>query len=427
MTARIDKKYNTLPAPRIKSKARFTADGFRAQQVCRPLKLTAFILAAVACGLAVPLLVMLDVRKDVQLAEWWTRNVQSAFTRVVGTLTSWIPFSVFEFAIVCLIGLAVFLFVRLVINLGRARFGRILVGVLSLAVAAVYVLDMYAVSMGFAYYRAEMPLPQSEKKYDAAQAGAVVEYFYNDYVRLAAEIERDQNGCAVCPYGFSELSDLLEKEYDKLGGYYNSYTPRAKPVVNSWFLSSMLITGITFLPTGEANVNNAAPPTERTATMAHEMAHAKGVMREGDANLLSWYVLVSSDNDYLRYCGYYEAFDNLHVALLLTGDNAAYREYGSEINALTYNEQKYSYEYWRSQPDLIGTIAEWFNNLYLKSNGAENGTGSYGDGNKSEVVVPINPDTGKPDTDPDTGEVIKEIHFSQVQKMFFAIYESSVT
>ncbi|MCH5155161.1 MAG: DUF3810 domain-containing protein [Clostridiales bacterium] len=403
----------------------YTADGVRAVTVKRPIGRTVFILAAVICGLLIPLIVMLELRTDTALAEWWTTHIEAGWEKVVGTLTSWLPFSVTEFFIVCIIGLSVFFYVRLIVNLGRARFKRILTGALSVCVGVVYLLNLYVLSMAFAYYRAEMPIPQSQKKYDVEELKAVVEYFLADYNNLAVTLPRDKNGCVECPYTFSELAERIKIEYARLtDDYFNQYTPTAKPVVNSWFLSQMMITGMTFLPTGEATVNTAAPPTTRTITLAHELAHAKGVFREGDANLLARYILISADDDYLRYCGYYYAFDNLLEALALAESDQLYQEYLYRVDDRVYIERRFIIEYWNSQWNLLGQIAEFFNNLYLKSNGASNGTGSYEDSNQSSVVTPTDPSTGLPERDPETQKPVRIINYSKVQKMFFAVYES---
>ena len=61
--------------------------------------------------------------------------------------------------------LCVFLFVRLVINLSKKRFKAILNGALAMGAAAMVVLNLYMASMGFGYYRADMPLPQAGANY----------------------------------------------------------------------------------------------------------------------------------------------------------------------------------------------------------------------------------------------------------------------
>lgn len=403
-----------------------TIDGFKSVTVKSRLNRTAFVLGAVFCILLIALLIMLEIRSDVDTAEWWTTHIQFGWEKTIGALTSWLPFSVMEFFIVFGILFGLYLLARFYVNLCRGRFKRIGVGALALCVGAMYLFDTYILSMGFGYYRAPMPVPQAGAKYTLEQAKEVAEYYLEEFNALAEKLERDENGCVKCPYSFSDLAELMKEEYARLdGGYFSDYTPTAKPIVNSWFLSDMLITGITFLPFGEAGVNIAAPPTTVTVTTAHELAHAKGVQREGDANLLARYLLLSSENEYLRYCGLYGAFNNLLQTMVLFEDFESYNDIALRLSPLIYAERKYTNDYWRSQPDIIGKIAEFFNDLYLKANGAENGTGSYDDGNKTEIITPVDPDTGEPEKDPDTGEPVRIVKYSQVQMLFFWLYEES--
>lgn len=390
----------------------------------RPLAYTFFALSA-ACALLLALFISMDaLRTDVETAEWWTTHIQAGWEKFAGTLSSVFPFSVFEFCVTALILAGVYLVVRFFMDLYGGKFRRIAAGALSIATAALCVLDLYIMSMGFGYYRYAMPLPQAGGGYDAEQAVAAVEYFLNDYNALAQKFERDENGNVVCPYTFGELSELLIDEYARIyDGYMLEYTPAVKPILNSWLLSDVLIIGITFLPTGEANVNIDAPTTQMVATMAHELAHTKGIQREGDANLISQYLLISSPDDYLRYCGYFETFGQLASAVMLAGDKENYIRLSSAVHPLIGAERRFAREYWNAQPDITGKIGEFFNDVYLKLNGATNGTGSYDDGNKTDVITPIDPDTGEPETDPDTGAPIVIPVYSSLQKLYFYLYE----
>ncbi len=398
----------------------------RLETVHSALPRAIFILAAIACFLLITFLVMTEIRTDPATAEFWTNHIERGYEHAVGAMTSWLPVSAFELLFCLLIGLGVFLFVRLIINLCRAKFFRILSGALWLSAGALYVLNLYMLSMGFGYFRAEMPMAQAGEDYDAAQTAVVARYYLDDYNALSRKLERDGNGEVICPYSFGELSSLMRKEYERLDdNYFFSYTPKAKPIVNSYVLSAMGITGITFLPVGEATLNIAAPATYGTFTMAHELAHTKGVQREGDANLIAQYILITSDDDYLRYCGYYASIYNLFEAVELAGDGETYRELLSSIDPLIRAEKYREYEYWQSQPDIVGKVSEFFNNIYLMFNGADNGTGSYDDGVQMDVIPPpIDPDTGEVELDPDTGEPQKPIPvYSSLQKAYFAVYE----
>lgn len=386
-----------------------------------------FVLGAVICGLVATFLMMNVIRQNPKTAEFWTAHIERGYEHVVGVLTSWIPVSVFELFFCIMIGSGIFLLVRLVVNLCRANFTRILLGALSLGTAAMYILNMYMLSMGFGYFRADMPIAQAGADYEAERVATVARYFLDDYNNLSRTLKRDGNGEVVLPYSYRELSKIMQQEYARLGGdYFFSYTPKGKPIINSYVLSALSITGITFLPVGESTINIAAPKTYGTFTLAHELAHAKGVQREGDANLIAQYILVSSDNDYLRYCGYFASMNNLLAAVELAGDGDEYRRLVADIDALVRVEKRYDYEYWTAQPDIVGEISEFFNNLYLMFNGADNGTGSYDDGEQMEVIPPpVNPDTGEVLPDPDTGEPQKpKPVYSALQKMYFAVYES---
>ena len=422
---RIDKRIAIMYNERMTRTVPLYIPKSRAERKRRALPFKPFILGAVCCGLLFVFLLLDGIRKDPKIAEWWTLHIAAAWETAVGSVTSMLPVSVFELCIIALIIICVWLYVMLMLCLCRAKFKKILCGILWLAAVAVCVLDMYMVSMGFGYYRPPMSFETAGDKYTAEQAYAVCSYFLDDYNAIANKLERDENGCVKCPYTFRELAKKIRDEYDKLDNdYLTGYTPIAKPVTNSWIMSDFLIIGVTFLPTGEANINTEAPVTEYTETIAHELAHAKGVMREGDANLLAQQVLISSDDEFLRYCGYFGSFYSLASAVSLAGEHDKFAELVGGVDEKITVERRFANAYWQSQPDVIGSIGEFFNDLYLKINGANNGTGSYDDGNKSDVITPIDPDTGAPEKDPDTGKPVVIPVYSMSQKMYFALYES---
>ena len=73
-----------------------------------------------------------------------------------------------------------------------------------------------------------------------------------------------------------------------------------------------------------------------------------------------------------------------------------YHQYAKTVN--------YVNEFWKKH-DLLGDIGEWFNNLYIKSSGVPEGTGSYHGGTEFEF-------------DPATNK----FYPSEYQKLFFERY-----
>ncbi len=142
--------------------------------------------------------------------------------------------------------------------------------------------------------------------------------------------------------------------------------------------------------------------------MAHELAHAKGVMREEDANLVALYVCFSSVNTYLRYSALFNTFYALMNLLRYIGEPTAYASMYQTLSLNIRKDYQYQNTYW-SQYDLLDDIATWVNDTYLKIFGNE-GVSSYVD-----VPDVITIEDGE-----NTIEVIRE--FSPYQKLFLYFY-----
>ena len=371
---------------------------------------------SVVGGLAVVLAVLNGIRTIPAVAEWMSTHIAAAHVAVVGRIVSILPFSVYELFVLLAVAGGITLLVLGIVGLAKRKRRAVLNGLLGTLIAVLYVCNVYTVSAGFAYYRARPPVPVATRAYENDEAIAAAAYFAADFSAISDKMERDGNGCVISPYTTRQLSDKLAAEFERMGDYYYRYTPRAKGMVASKLMSALRLTGITFLPLGESNVNTDAPPSEIPQTMAHEMAHAKGVMREGDANLVSYYLLLSSEDEYLRYCGYYSCYSEMRAAAAISGADEA------QMTALGYPEAvraeyAYSSTYWKAQPDIVGKVSEFFNNLYLKLNGAKDGTDSYHEPNNWDIV-----DTGEKD---EFEQPIYKPVYSELMKVFFAIYDGN--
>ena len=147
----------------------------------------------------------------------------------------------------------------------------------------------------------------------------------------------------------------------------------------------MHISGVSFLPTGEANYNYQVPNVDLPFVMAHEIAHTKGVMNETDANYLAMYVCLNSEVPYLQYSALANALVSLEPMALTVNDDEKYKQFYDVISTNVWEDFAYSNRFWEEH-DFFESISEWFNNLYLKVFGSET-TEDYKDHTHEEIII----------------------------------------
>lgn len=363
------------------------------------------------CALAVVLIALSLLKQDSYISEYiFARGISRYYIKGAGAITSLFSFSLFELIAAALIFYLIYFIVRTIILLVKKSFLRAVKRVLTVISVILCVVILYNITASFSYNRYNLNLNLYEDKPEKEQVYATAEYFLNDYNAIAERLQRDDKGNIIPPYSFDELSDKLREEFSKLGGGYFGDVPRAKPMLFSEIMSYMQFSGVFMSITAEPNINTNIPPKDLPAVMAHEMAHAAGVMRENEANLLSYYILLNSDDEYLRYSGYNATFDQMLGAVYFTNGQEQYESL--ELSPLIIKENHNAYLHWKKYESFFGGITEFFNDLYLKLSGVKEGTISYD--NPYEVV-----DSGETD---EQGEIIYEIEYSAVQKIYFTIF-----
>lgn len=329
--------------------------------------------------LAVSILILaifLCLRTSVDISEYFTKNVTEPITRVLAKIGSAFTNSLFEVFVVVSITLAVIILAILIAFLVKKKFRQSLKLFCLIGSICFLFGSFYMLVAGFAYNRKPV-----EKFYTEAVEYSdfyeIVKYFKADYDYLANKMNRDENGMTICPYDYQELNAVLKNEVKRLDEYYNvDSCYDVKPLkIMSEFLANNGISGITFTPSGDCGVNKNQPSVEITYTALHEMMHSIGVMRENEANAVSCYLLISSDNEYLRYCGYFGYYGYLLQALSLNYDKDEYS--AVRVSEKVNVELKIVNEYWNSQSSFFDKVGDFFNDIYLKLSGQKEGSGSY--------------------------------------------------
>ena len=349
------------------------------------------------------LFLLLKLNPDI--CETWTNSFIRFHVYVHGTLNSWIPFSLTEFFMISIIVIGIIYLLFCLIDLFKKRWSRSLYYIINVLLIVFGIVATYQVTCEMAYNRHEARLTLYQEKVDKTDFRKIVDYFISDLNMICEQLEFSNDGNLVEPYSLSELSNKICLEYKALNSdYLFDYTTNVKPMITSFLYREFHITGVTFMPLGEANVNYLNVNSGKPFTVAHELAHTKGAMREGDADLFAAYITLHSSDPYIRFSGYTYTFGSLLDLLNYTGVKDEYIEAYFTTSQKYQANNNFNYNYWKSH-NTWGNFAKWVNDIYLKLSGQDKGTGSYGDSG-GEV-------------DPTTKVITS---FSSYQKMYFDIF-----
>lgn len=314
-------------------------------------------------------------------AEWITSTLGVAVRAPLAWISSIFPFSLAEILLMLspiIIGAVIFLAVRKKGTVSRVRFLAGFLAVISLFYS------VYVYTLGSGYQRpglaSRMSLPERDVSADS---------LYETFIKLrdecedlADELVLDGDGASVMPISFDELNEEILLGYERLSEDFpeldiKSFSSRAKPVILSRGMTALEILGIYSYFTGESNVNVYYPDYTTPFTMAHELAHQRGIARENEANFIAFAVCIRADNPYVRYSGYMNMFEYVAAALSKTDRELVLSVY-KELDARIMSEMRaYSVFCAENKNEFLGKLSDTVNDTYLKSQGTE-GIASYG-------------------------------------------------
>ncbi len=361
--------------------------------------------------------VLTVLKNNEAVCEFFATTFARGWIFLFGHIFGWLPFSVYELFLVAVILSALAYVVFIIRFLVKKRFKKALSFTMTAALAVAVFLTVYTAAASMSYNRAALDIKlyneSTDGKFTYEQALALAEKTVDELNAAYLATDRDADGNVVYPYTFKEISDMIAAEYSKItSAYFSAYTPPAKKIINKRIMSEMHIVGVFFAPTGEANINGNETSYDLPHTMAHEMAHSKGVMRESDANLMAKYVLLQSEDPYLRYSGLMASYG---AALSLVG---LYPDSSADIERISAKaedgiaaERMNSIIFW-SQFTVMNDIGSFFNDIYLKLNG-QSGTDSY---HKPPVI------SGTGQMDGDGNEIVDVISYSDTQSLLISLF-----
>jgi hypothetical protein len=349
------------------------------------------------------------------LSEWWTIHIARTYQSIFGPMMNLLPLSMME---LFWMSYGVFVIMQLIRSMRLALKAKWLDAgshVVKITATLLIITNVYMATAGIAYQRLPVAIPQFNGTVTPVDYVDVIDH-YRDMFNAVSDVLTFENGKVKNPYSIKELSVIIEEAFVVLdSNYFTAFTPHAKPMLSAFLFREFHITGVHFAPTTEAMINQLIPPAHLPFTIAHEIAHAKGVMREDDANLVAVYVCLMSDNPFLRYSALYHTFYALLNLSRFIGDDQAYGRYYQSLSPSIKEDYHQTRQFWLEY-DLLNDLARWVNDLYLKIFGNPEGVDSYTDeGTIGETV------------DEDNNIIEYIIEYSPYQKLFFYHYFNLVS
>ena len=331
-----------------------------------------------ALVIALHLLTRGDHALNVALSERLVRPLHRALARATARL----PFSLAE-GLILLAGsaLIVYIIYSIVQLIRRDEKGkRVYIIFITLLCTFLLIYGGFCLLWGVFYYGDDFAARGGfqQREISTEELGTVTAYFAALAGEYADQVPRDENGvCATDRQAVlaksRTLYDAVTEDFPCLAG---PAVP-AKGFACSRLLSYLDFTGFFFPFTAEANVNTDFPPGLFAATVAHELAHQRGVAKEQEANFAA--VLASLADGDADYCYSAALLAYTYLGNALYGaDRAAWEAISATLPPAVLRDFAANRDYWRQFETPVQTVSNTVYEGFLQSYDQKLGLRSYG-------------------------------------------------
>ena len=171
---------------------------------------------------------------------------------------------------------------------------------------------------------------------------------------------------------------ILQHEFLGSTGTYCTGSAKVKRLYPEGVFRKIGISGM-YLPwTGQGNVDASLSNFEYPFIAAHEMSHAHGVTNEGEASFAAYATCIKSKNEIVKYSAELYLLRNILFELKMRDEDLFYNAMERLPGKIKFDLQKIR-ENMQRFPDIFPEISDAVNDTFLKAQGIESGSSSYGE------------------------------------------------
>ena len=206
----------------------------------------------------------------------------------------------------------------------------------------------------------------------------VTEYFADRLKETADLVDRDDAGVFAVSReeifeGSTSVYDGVEEEFPFLE--FPDQKPKA--VYFSRIMSAMNFTGIYCPFTGESNLNVDSPACLLPSTIAHELAHQRGIASEQECNFIAVLAATTCGSTVYAYSGWLLGYIHLSNALY-AADQELWQSVWDTLPEGARTDIAYNNAYWAQMRGLVYQASQKVYDSFLKGYGESDGVRSYG-------------------------------------------------
>ena len=207
----------------------------------------------------------------------------------------------------------------------------------------------------------------------------VTDYFAGRLAETADMVARDGDG--VFAESRESIMENSTRAYTQVSERFPflSFDDRPpKAVYFSRIMSRMNFTGVYCPYTGESNVNVDSPACLLPSTIAHELAHQRGVASEQECNFLAVLASTTCGDPVYEYSGWLLGYIHLSNALY-RADKELYRQIRDRLPEGALADMRTNDAYWaRFRDGAVSQTSQKIYDSFLKGYGETRGIRSYG-------------------------------------------------